>query len=332
MFGKFLQKVLSYLLITVLICNQIFTPAVVFAQEVSPQPTPSVSESPSPTQQPLDTPTPQPTDQPVPFDQPTSTASATITPVPSTTPEPTVSPSDVSESTSSAVETTLTPTPTTQPTPTTSTSQNNSQNSNVTPTLVSSVMPTPSVTPKAENNTVDQQVSAIILRGSDYPVVDLGAQSSVDSASLITNKPDYSPTDTALILGSGFKADTTYTIIITSNDPPAVHVQDQVTTDSSGSFVYSYKLDGNYRPNYQVEIKDSTSTVVATTTFTDSASTRTASVSGNWSNTATWSGAAVPTSSDDVTINSGVTVTVDTTASAASLTIDGTLAYTATKP
>jgi hypothetical protein len=38
---------------------------------------------------------------------------------------------------------------------------------------------------------------------------------------------------------------------------------------------------------------------------------RTASVSGNWNNTATWGGAAVPTSADAVTINSGITVTVD---------------------
>lgn len=36
-----------------------------------------------------------------------------------------------------------------------------------------------------------------------------------------------------------------------------------------------------------------------------------ASVSGNWSNTATWGGAAIPTSADDVTVNSGITVTVD---------------------
>ena len=50
------------------------------------------------------------------------------------------------------------------------------------------------------------------------------------------------------------------------------------------------------------------------------AATRTASVSGNWSNTATWGGAAVPTSADAVTINSGITVTVDVTANCASLT------------
>ena len=47
---------------------------------------------------------------------------------------------------------------------------------------------------------------------------------------------------------------------------------------------------------------------------------RTASVSGLWSSTATWGGAAIPTSADAVTINSGITVTVDMAAQCASLT------------
>ena len=40
------------------------------------------------------------------------------------------------------------------------------------------------------------------------------------------------------------------------------------------------------------------------------AATRTASVSGNWNNTATWGGASVPGAADDIIISSGVTVTV----------------------
>ncbi len=48
---------------------------------------------------------------------------------------------------------------------------------------------------------------------------------------------------------------------------------------------------------------------------------RTASNSGNWNSTTTWGGAAVPTSSDAVTINSGITVTVNiANAQCASLT------------
>lgn len=51
------------------------------------------------------------------------------------------------------------------------------------------------------------------------------------------------------------------------------------------------------------------------------AATITASATGIWSSTATWGGSAVPTTSDDVVINSGVTVTVDVNASCNSLTL-----------
>ena len=50
------------------------------------------------------------------------------------------------------------------------------------------------------------------------------------------------------------------------------------------------------------------------------AAARTASVSGNWSNTATWGGNPVPVAGDTVTINSGISVTVDTAAVCTSLT------------
>jgi hypothetical protein len=53
------------------------------------------------------------------------------------------------------------------------------------------------------------------------------------------------------------------------------------------------------------------------------AQTRTASVSGNWNNVATWGSASVPTSANDVVINDGVTVTVNVAAACASLTING---------
>ena len=61
------------------------------------------------------------------------------------------------------------------------------------------------------------------------------------------------------------------------------------------------------------------------TTFSFSlyAQQRTASVSGNWNNTATWGGSSVPTSSNAVIINPGITVTVDVaTAVCASVSIN----------
>ncbi len=69
--------------------------------------------------------------------------------------------------------------------------------------------------------------------------------------------------------------------------------------------------------------------ILAMVTITTQAQavTRTASVTGNWSNTATWGGNPVPTAFDDVVINNNVTVTVDVNAACLSLTINaGTLA------
>ena len=51
---------------------------------------------------------------------------------------------------------------------------------------------------------------------------------------------------------------------------------------------------------------------------------KTASVSGPWNNTVTWGGSPVPTSGDDITINSGVTVTVGSGLSAACNSINFT--------
>jgi len=57
-------------------------------------------------------------------------------------------------------------------------------------------------------------------------------------------------------------------------------------------------------------------------TYNVFAATRTASVSGNWSNSATWGGAAVPTASDTCIVNSGVTVTVNGVAVCSGLTVN----------
>ncbi|MFA6923780.1 MAG: hypothetical protein WC223_05940, partial [Bacteroidales bacterium] len=59
------------------------------------------------------------------------------------------------------------------------------------------------------------------------------------------------------------------------------------------------------------------------------AATRTASVTGNWSSTTTWGGSSVPTSSDDVVVNSGITVTVDANAECNTITINANSAGSA---
>ena len=60
--------------------------------------------------------------------------------------------------------------------------------------------------------------------------------------------------------------------------------------------------------------------VILLLTFSKSfAANRTASVSGNWSSTATWGGSSVPVAGDAVTINSGVVVTVDVNSACTSI-------------
>ena len=56
--------------------------------------------------------------------------------------------------------------------------------------------------------------------------------------------------------------------------------------------------------------------------------TKTASVTGAWSATATWGGSAVPTVTDVVIINNGITVTITAAATCAQITINGTLTTT----
>ncbi len=57
---------------------------------------------------------------------------------------------------------------------------------------------------------------------------------------------------------------------------------------------------------------------------TGMSATRTCTVSGNWSEPSIWSGGAVPTFLDDVTIRNGATVTVDIDAACGGLTLGGT--------
>ena len=175
---------------------------------------------------------------------------------------------------------------------------------------------------------------SVIDAAADLAAVDtakttaLNGMAGVDARTLAT-AAEYAPTDTALINGSGFNANETYTLIISSTDEPPVNFEAQVTADGNGNFVYAYQLDGTYRPNYKVEVKDSNGTVVATTTFKDA--NRYAVATGDWSSTNTWSdtsggapGASVPVAGDAVTINSGVIVTVTATAAATSITINST--------
>ena len=103
---------------------------------------------------------------------------------------------------------------------------------------------------------------------------------------LFTDKSDYAPTESAVISGKGFSPNGIYSITVSSNDNPSTSTSHNVIASSEGTFTYVYQLDGTYRPNYAVEVKDVSGTVVATTSFTDSDTTYKAptSSSGSWSN------------------------------------------------
>ncbi len=210
----------------------------------------------------------------VPNDLPTPTPEESLTPVESPIPTPTaevvLSPTPTE---------TATPAPTEIPEPSAQVDQSTNQSQ---PTINSTTAPTPSDTvapsPAEEKAPVEKEtdgnISFTILKNASASSLDLltnlqatGIQSS---ASLSTDKLDYSPTDIALITGTQLLPSISYTLYISSTDPPAVNFSTKVTTNDQGSFVYAYQLDGKYRPNYKVELKDEAGNIVVSTTFTDS--------------------------------------------------------------
>lgn len=193
------------------------------------------------------------------------------------------------DSTPSATEPTITPTQTDDPllTPT----------ATLTPTLEVTPVPaetTPTPTPQTENvgqpyaPPADEQTPApessptaepppleapsietVIPNTSADSIENLNLEPvEVNSASLITDKADYAPIDTAVTTGSGFPKEDEIRLIITADD---YHFETSVTTDSEGTFIYAYQLDGTYRPLYKVEARDLSGQILATTTFTDAA-------------------------------------------------------------
>lgn len=90
------------------------------------------------------------------------------------------------------------------------------------------------------------------------------------NAQVLTDKVDYSPTDTVVITGAGYNHLTDYTLVIYSNDNPAVKFEIKITTNHKGSFSYNYQLDGTYRSQYYIEVKTIGNVTVATNSFKDS--------------------------------------------------------------
>jgi len=126
-----------------------------------------------------------------------------------------------------------------------------------------------SVTPTA---TVEPTIALGSTNGDEIvmaTLVETDAQAYVDPA-IWTDKGDYAPTEKVVVSGKNFIPDYIYTIVISSSDEPTVTHTGTVTASFDGMFTYEYQLDGNYRPNYKVEVKDKDGVLVAETTFTDS--------------------------------------------------------------
>jgi hypothetical protein len=87
------------------------------------------------------------------------------------------------------------------------------------------------------------------------------------TATISTDKADYSPGETVTIYGSVFAANASVTLTVTRPDNSTNTWS--VTSDSSGAFTTTYELDG-ITGTYQASATDGTNT--ATTTFTDTES------------------------------------------------------------
>jgi len=86
------------------------------------------------------------------------------------------------------------------------------------------------------------------------------------TATIWTDKPDYSPAETVTIYGSGFNPEAQVNMTVAR--PDGSGDEWAVTSDSSGSFTTTYLLDG-ITGTYTVTATDGTN--AATTTFTDAA-------------------------------------------------------------
>ncbi len=203
--------------------------------------------------------------------------------------EVTPTPSEQIESQPSSTPTpVMTVTPTDEPTPTETPAQEaDPQRANELPKESGPNEKAPTTPATVETETTEQgELSVAITQNVKADSLDLG---SIDtsSAQLSTDKGDYAPTDTVVITGTLLTPNQDYTLFISSSDPPAVTYNTQVTTDSQGIFIARYQLDGNYRQNYKIEVKNSAGNVIASTTFTDAAPTLTITRSGGGGGTVT---------------------------------------------
>jgi uncharacterized repeat protein (TIGR01451 family) len=261
---KIWQKTIVVISTFALLLNSLAAPLTVLAQT---EPTETPSPTPEATTEP--TATPEATVEPTATPEETATPEATPTEIASPTPEETPAATDL-----------VTPAPTDQPTEVQAPESNPTTQgppiASPEPTAEAGAS-TPTFTPVVEPE--NATVTTTVVTTNVFP-----STVQNDLFKLITDKLDYSPTELAIITGSNFTPNKTYSLTVASTDDPATSTTVDVTTDGSGSFTYNYQLDGNYRPNYSVKVKDGES-VVATTTFTDSRTVNSVTLDGGSSTT-----------------------------------------------
>ncbi|APG60236.1 MBG domain-containing protein [Christiangramia salexigens] len=145
-----------------------------------------------------------------------------------------------------------------------------------------------------------------------------------------SDKPDYEPGSTAIFTGSDFHANETITLQV-------VHVADeindfnmpehrpwQVVADQQGKFTANWILHDShcYNKILRVTAIGENSREKVWHEFTDPTFTTT-STGGDWNATTTWSGGAIPTSSDDVAVAVGATLTLTDNRTINSITLLG---------
>lgn len=240
-----MRKFFSFIATSAILLNTFYAPLTAIAQEITP--------SPAPTPEATSTPDPSPEISPLPTEDPT--------PIPSETPANLATPT---------VEPTVVPEETSTPAPTDQAIEPQDPESNHTTTSPpessspeSSDTPIPTFTPVVTDQNAEVTTQVVVKELFPETV----QENSI--VKLITDKLDYAPTEIAIITGSGFTPGKTYSLTVSSTDDPATSTTVDVTASGDGEFTYEYQLDGNYRPNYSVEVKDGED-LVASTTFTDS--------------------------------------------------------------
>jgi hypothetical protein len=101
------------------------------------------------------------------------------------------------------------------------------------------------------------------------PSAEASCSTTAFTPKIVTDKPDYYPSQTVQIDGCGFQAYASTTLPIRVTRPNSVVDTGSVSVNSSGEFTYYYVLDG-ILGTYLVEVLNvSQTTVLASTTFTD---------------------------------------------------------------